>query len=83
MNRGDLRILYKVIKHTKRKFPKNHFKLYLETKFFFYISVSDPSLFANKEFINRKQFVKRVHGQGLSKQIMFVTQGTYIRKKQP
>jgi len=77
----DLKTLHKVLKHIRRKYPKIEFILYLETKFFYYISVSDPYIFSNPKFIRRRDLVRRIHGRGLKKKILFITFGQYIKRK--
>lgn len=80
MKVSELRIIHRVIKHIKRKFPEVELKIQLETKFFYYISVNDPYIMIDKEFSKRRDLVRKLHGRKLKKKTLFITQGQFIKK---
>lgn len=81
MKLRDLRKIQKIIKHLRRSYPNLELSFVLETKFFYYISVSDPYVMLEREFMRRRDIVRVLHGIGLSKKLLFITKGQYIKKK--
>ena len=72
MKGKDLKIIKKVIKHIKRKYPGVKIGYKKEDKWFYLLYIEQIDIYGNPEFIRKRDFVRKIHGKGISKTILFV-----------
>jgi hypothetical protein len=72
MSPQNLKSTNKILKHLKRHYPGYKMGFRCETKFFIQIYIEDVYLYCNLDFCKKRDFIRRIHGRKLTKQILFV-----------